>query len=106
MAVPIRFYRRRTLIPGLRVNVSKRGASFSVGRKGSWLTVGTRGRRVSLGIPGTGLGWYQEKRWQRLPALAIPARRAKPHVVVRIFAWTVIAALAALEAMVLAAHYH
>jgi hypothetical protein len=70
----IRFYRRRTLIPGLRINLSKSGASLSVGRRGAWLTSGPRGQRATVGLPGTGLFLTQQ----------FPSRRAEPHVLVRI----------------------
>jgi len=53
----LRFTRRVSLFPGLRVNFSKSGASLSVGHKAVWYTVGPRGRRVTLGLPGTGLYW-------------------------------------------------
>ena len=53
----LRFYRRVSLVPGLRVNLSKGGASLSIGHRGAWYTVGPRGRRVSVGLPGTGLFW-------------------------------------------------
>jgi hypothetical protein len=75
-----RFYRRRKLFPGLRVNVSKQNVSLSIGRPGAWITAGTRGARVSLGAPGTGLGWYQENRWRRPVADAGPP---KPQLSVR-----------------------
>jgi len=55
----LRFTRRVSLFPGLRVNFSKSGASLSVGHKGAWYTVGPRGRRVTLGLPGTGLYWTE-----------------------------------------------
>jgi len=51
----IRFWRRVRIIPGLRVNLSKSGASLSIGRRGGWYTVGPRGRRVTVGLPGSGL---------------------------------------------------
>ncbi len=50
-----RFWRRVSLLPGVRLNLSKRGASVSVGRRGLWFTAGPRGSRLTLGIPGTGL---------------------------------------------------
>jgi hypothetical protein len=56
----IRFFRRVTLLPGLRLNLSKSGASLSIGHRGTWLTVGPRGRRATLGIPGTGIYWTEE----------------------------------------------
>jgi hypothetical protein len=92
----LRFWRRKRIIPGLRVNFSKSGVSASVGRRGAWYTFSPRGQRVTVGAPGTGLFLTQQ----------IPARRGGPHVLVRIFAWLVIAILAAVEALVIAAHYH
>ena len=51
-----RFYRRLPLIPGVRLNLSTRGASVSFGHRGAWYTVGSHGRRTAtLGWPGTGL---------------------------------------------------
>jgi hypothetical protein len=54
-----RFWRRVRIIPGMRVNLSKSGASLSVGRRGAWFTVGPRGRTVTLGLPGTSLCWTE-----------------------------------------------
>jgi hypothetical protein len=59
-ALSIRFFRRVRIVPGLRVNLSKRGASVSIGRCGAWYTVGPPGRRISVGVPGTGLFWVQQ----------------------------------------------
>ena len=55
----LRFYRRVSLIPGLRMNLSRHGASLSIGHRGAWYTIGPRGRRVTLGLPGTGLFWTE-----------------------------------------------
>jgi hypothetical protein len=62
-----RFTRRVSIIPGLRVNLNKSGASLSLGGRGHWLTVGPRGRRVTLGIPGTGIYWTE-----KIPPSALP----------------------------------
>jgi hypothetical protein len=59
----LRFFRRVRIFPGLRMNLSRSGASLSVGRKGMWYTAGPRGQRATLALPGTGLFWTQ-----RLPA--------------------------------------
>jgi hypothetical protein len=59
--MPLRFYRRFRAGP-FRLNVSKSGASYSVGRKGAWLTMGHDRVRASAGLPGTGLGWYEQRR--------------------------------------------
>jgi hypothetical protein len=57
--MPLRFHRSVSIIPGLRVNLSKSGASLSLGHRGAWYTVGPRGRRVTVGLPGTGLYWTE-----------------------------------------------
>jgi tetratricopeptide (TPR) repeat protein len=50
-----RFFKRMKVLPGVTLNLSKSGGSFSVGPQGARLTVGPQGARVSLGIPGSGL---------------------------------------------------
>lgn len=51
----VRFFRRQQIAPGVRVNLSKSGASLSLGHRGTWFTMGPRGRRTTIGAPGTGL---------------------------------------------------
>jgi hypothetical protein len=87
--MPLRFARRVSLIPGLRVNFSKSGASLSIGHRGAWYTVGPRGRRLSVGLPGTGLYWVE----QSPPA-------PEPHAGHRV---AFLAAIAVFVAMVVAA---
>lgn len=55
-------YRKSVKIaPGVRMNVSKSGASVSVGGKGGHVTVNSKGEtRVGASIPGTGVS-YSEK---------------------------------------------
>jgi hypothetical protein len=65
----LRFYRRVLILQGLRLNISKSGASISVGHKGSWITVGLRGRRMTVGLPGTGLSWTETAKQPPLAAL-------------------------------------
>jgi hypothetical protein len=55
----LRFWRRKTILPGLRANLSKSGVSLSIGRKGAWFTTGPRGRRATVGVPGSGLFWTE-----------------------------------------------
>jgi len=50
-----RFFRRLRIAPGITLNLSKSGGSFSLGRRGAHYTVGPRGTRSTVGIPGTGL---------------------------------------------------
>lgn len=51
----MRFRRRITLAPGVRLNVSGSGLSLSVGPRGASMTFGPRGTFLNTGIPGTGL---------------------------------------------------
>ena len=55
----LRFLRRITLLPGLRLNISKRGASLTAGVPGASLTLGRKGLYRNLGIPGSGLSHRQ-----------------------------------------------
>ena len=57
--MPLRFSRRLSIIPGLRLNLSKSGVSASIGHRGAWYTVGSHGQRATLGLPGTGLFWTE-----------------------------------------------
>jgi Protein of unknown function (DUF4236) len=51
----LRFFKRVKLMPGVTMNVSKSGPSFSFGARGAHVTVGRRGVRRTIGIPGTGV---------------------------------------------------
>jgi hypothetical protein len=57
----LRFQRRIKIAPGLRLNLSKSGASVSAGHRGFWYTVGPRGERATIGLPGSGLFWTQTR---------------------------------------------
>ncbi|MDR1954318.1 MAG: DUF4236 domain-containing protein, partial [Clostridiales Family XIII bacterium] len=55
-----RFRRTKSIIPGVRLNVGKRGVSVSVGPKGLKHTFGTSGSRTTVGLPGTGLSYTKK----------------------------------------------
>ena len=55
-----RFQKRISLLPGIRLNLSKSGASLTVGKTGLSLNLGKDGATGNVGIPGTGLS-YREK---------------------------------------------
>jgi hypothetical protein len=88
--MPFRFNRRVSIIPGLRVNLGKRGISASVGPRGAHYTIGTRGQRVSLDAVGTGFGWFKTVPWSRGGRAA--ASRPLPR-------WVVVLILAGLIAL-------
>ncbi|WP_298875727.1 DUF4236 domain-containing protein [uncultured Bradyrhizobium sp.] len=52
-----RFRRTFRIAPGLRLNLSKSGASVSFGPRGLHYTVGSKGARTTVGIPGSGISW-------------------------------------------------
>jgi hypothetical protein len=62
----LRFSRRIPLVPGLRVNLSKSGASVSVGHRGGWVTIGPAGTRATVGLPGSGLSYSERLRGPHL----------------------------------------
>ena len=51
-----RFQKRIGIVPGLRINLSKSGASLSLGERGAHVTIG-RTPWVTVGIPGSGLSY-------------------------------------------------
>jgi len=55
--VSFRFRRRISILPGVRLNISRSGISTSIGRRGFWTTYGKRGTRTTIGLPGSGLSY-------------------------------------------------
>ena len=49
-----RLWRRKQIVPGVRVNLSKSGPSLTLGVRGGHVTYGPRGKTETIGIPGTG----------------------------------------------------
>ncbi len=52
-----RFRRTIRIAPGIRVNLSRSGASTSLGARGARVTVGHGRVRETVGVPGTGLSY-------------------------------------------------
>lgn len=81
----LRFRRSIKVLPGVRINLGKKGASLSVGGRGGTLNVGKHGVRSTVGLPGTGLSYSSYQKWGsgatpprnapagRSPASPIPA---------------------------------
>ena len=57
-----RFQRRRRILPGVTLNVSKRGAGVSVGQRGAKVSAGPRGLFATLTLVGTGLSYVWRRR--------------------------------------------
>jgi len=60
--VGFRFRRSVRVLPGIRLNLSKSGASVSLGGRGFHYTIGSKGTRTTVGLPGTGLFWTEYRR--------------------------------------------
>jgi hypothetical protein len=71
-----RFRRSIRVLPGLRLNVGKRGMSTSIGGRGAHVTIGRGQLRDTVGLPGTGLSYTQvegpPKTHQDGPGAALP----------------------------------
>jgi len=52
-----RFRRSIKILPGIRLNVGKRGVSTSIGVRGAHVTFGKTGKRTTVGVPGSGLSY-------------------------------------------------
>jgi hypothetical protein len=52
-----RFRRSLRLAPGIRINLSKTGASLSLGRRGATMNFSRRGTKATVGVPGTGISY-------------------------------------------------
>ena len=54
----LRWRKTISILPGVKINLSKTGVSTSLGGHGATVNVGTSGKRTfTLGIPGTGLSY-------------------------------------------------
>jgi hypothetical protein len=52
-----RFQKRLSILPGVRINLSKGGVSTSLGPRGADVNIGRDGVTTNAGIPGTGLSY-------------------------------------------------
>ncbi len=71
-----RFRKALSVLPGVKVNVTKRGlSSVSMGRKGAMINLGKSGRvKQTVGLPGSGLSYQTDKstpKWLFIVVLAV-----------------------------------
>ncbi|MDE0925235.1 DUF4236 domain-containing protein [Aurantimonas coralicida] len=76
-----RFSRRIKILPGVRINVGKRGASLSIGPRGASVTMGRNGIHGNVGLPATGLSYRA-----RLDAASPAPRKEAPTLPPRLTA--------------------
>ncbi len=55
----LRFYKSFKILPGVRMNLSKSGISWTLGSKAIKVNTGKRGTYLNLSLPKTGLSWRQ-----------------------------------------------
>ncbi len=55
-----RFRKSFTLLPGIKINLSKSGVSTSVGKKGATVNLSSKGTTGSVGVPGTGMSYRKQ----------------------------------------------
>jgi len=53
------------IAPGVRINLSKSGASMSLGKKGMTVNVGRKGTRATAGAPGTGISYSSYRPYKK-----------------------------------------
>ena len=63
--MPLQFRRRKKLLPGVSLNLSKRSASLSFGPRGAKVNVGRRGVQATATLLGTGLSYVWRGRRRR-----------------------------------------
>ena len=64
-----RFHRIKTILPGVRLNLSKSGVSVSFGVRGLHHTIGRTGTRTTIGLPGSGLSYTSYSRHRSTPKM-------------------------------------
>jgi len=86
----LRFNKRIKLMPGVTLNIGKRGISTSIGPRGAKFTLHSSGsRRSTVGLPGSGLSATTVARRQQTaapadaePAYVPNARRGRVYLAV------------------------
>lgn len=71
--MPFRFRRSIRVLPGVRINIGKRGVSTSIGVKGAHITIGHGRVRETIGLPGSGISYSHQTTRQEARA-ALPPR--------------------------------
>ena len=56
------FRRRKKILPGVTLNLGKRGVGVSVGPRGAKLSAGPRGLTATVSLLGTGLAYVWRRR--------------------------------------------
>lgn len=74
----LRFRRTVKIAPGLRLNLSKTGVSWTLGGRGASMNVGRGRKRTTVGIPGTGLSYRTDLPKERTEGSGAPGDGSDP----------------------------
>ena len=77
-AMGFRFRKGLSLLPGVRLNFSKSGASLSLGGRGMSVNLSPSGVRTTVGVPGSGMSYRSPTyKWSKLAGGATKATSAR-----------------------------
>ncbi len=69
-----RFRKIFSVLPGVKINLSKSGVSTSLGGHGATVNVGSSGKKtLTLGVPGSGMSYQIPLTWTTLAVVLIGA---------------------------------
>ena len=64
----LRFRKSIKILPGVKVNISKKGiSSIGLGKSGASINLNKKGIRTNIGIPGTGISYSKYHPNKKLP---------------------------------------
>jgi hypothetical protein len=95
-----RFRRIIGLLPGVRLNLGKRGASVSVGVKGLTANISKHGVRKTVSLPGTGLSYSS---YQTKPESSHLEKQIRPAVLYGVILAILVIAMAILALIIMLA---
>jgi hypothetical protein len=78
--MPLRFRRSVRVLPGIRLNIGKRGVSTTIGGRGAHITLRPgHSPRATVGVPGTGVSYTEGGQLRRPEPESVSDRPARPR---------------------------
>ncbi|HEX7775584.1 MAG TPA: DUF4236 domain-containing protein [Parvibaculum sp.] len=56
-----RFRKSLSILPGVKINLSKTGGSLSLGGRGASVNLGRKGVKTTVGLPGSGMSYSEQE---------------------------------------------
>ena len=84
--VGFNFRKRVKILPGVTLNIGKKGVSTSVGTRGARMTFGNGKTRTTVGLPGTGVSYSEttaqrKQEQQQLPPQQLGLSRGSKYTI-------------------------